>query len=95
MSSDRNIAINQPFVLIATIDSANDMLNDINEIIGKKCILTNNKIYKLKIIPIIFMGCNIGDFFIDSIITFFLFVLSDLIYIPIVSYFFKFIVTFL
>jgi hypothetical protein len=88
MSSDRNIAINQPFVLIATIDTANDMLNDINEITGKKCILSNNKIYKLKIIPIIFIGCNIGDFFIDSIITFFLFVLSDLIYIPIVSYFF-------
>ena len=65
-----------------------DMLNDVNEITIKKCILTNNNIYKLKIIPIIFIGCNIGEFSIDLIIIFFLFVLSDLIYIPIVSYFF-------
>ena len=47
MSSDRNIAINQPFVLIAAIDNKNDMLNDINEITIKKCISVNNNIYKL------------------------------------------------
>ena len=69
MSSDRNIAINQPFDLISAyaIDNKNDMLNDVNEITIKKCISTNNKIYKLKIIPIILIGCNIGEFSIDLI----------------------------